>query len=266
MSDFFKSDYGDATKPDLLSKLSAGWLDAAYDRSLTASLGEARRRFLAEPRDILVAGVEVPSRPRDIHEVVEALQQTRHRVSVSIVPMGRRSKFDNVNAAIAGAEKPLQTFDWIIVADDDVSLPTSFLDDFILLAEAARLDVAQPAHRCASHMSYRLTKRRARSLVRTSRFVEIGPLTAFSRRTYDDLIPFPHLRWCYGLDVLWAQLAETRGWRLGIVDGAPLAHLRPIAASYDAGEAIAEAEGFFRHFGVTVSRRELLSGDEVALR
>lgn len=265
MSDFFESAFDDATSPGLLERTVAGWRDAVTDRRLRPRLRAFRARTPVVARRILVVGVEVPGRPEDVHRVVAALQRTMHDLQVSIVAMGDRSKFDNVNLALSQAPEPLAAYDWVIVADDDVGLPDGFLDDFIAMSEAAGLDVAQPAHRYASHTSYRVTQRRPGSLVRASRFVEIGPLTALGRRTFDKMIPFPSLRWCWGLDVHWAQLAQAEGWRFGIVDGAPLRHLRPIAKTYDAGAAIAEAKAFFEEHGVVVSRRHILSGDRICL-
>ena len=62
------------------------------------------------------------------------------------------------------------------------------------------------------------------SLVRETRFVEIGPLTAFGRRAAAELLPFPELRFGWGLDLHWAALAAERGWRLGVVDATPVRH------------------------------------------
>ena len=42
-----------------------------------------------------------------------------------------------------------------------------------------------------SHSAWRVTRRRPASLVRETRFVEIGPLTAFGRRAAAELLPFP---------------------------------------------------------------------------
>ena len=71
----------------------------------------------------------------------------------------------------------LQTdsFDWLIIADDDIALEPGFLDDFIAASEAAGLSIAQPAHRFDSYANFGLTHRRWGALVRETRFVEIGP-------------------------------------------------------------------------------------------
>ena len=51
--------------------------------------------------------------------------------------------------------------------------------------------------------------------MRETRFVEIGPVTAFGRAAAAELLPFPELRYGWGLDLHWAAVAAERGWRLG---------------------------------------------------
>ena len=81
--------------------------------------------------------------------------------------------------------------------------------------------------------------------MRETRFVEIGPVTAFARRTFGVLLPFPELRMGWGLDVHWAALAQQHGWRCGIVDAVSIRHsAAPAAASYLRAEAVEEARAF----------------------
>jgi hypothetical protein len=135
--------------------------------------------------------------------------------------------------------------DWILVVDDDLLLPRRFLDRFVALCEHFALDLAQPAQTLRSHSAWRVTRRRPASLVRETRFVEIGPLTAFGRRAAAELLPFPDLRYGWGLDLHWAALAEERGWRLGVVDATPVRHeSATVAAAYPRAEAEAEATDF----------------------
>ena len=90
-----------------------------------------------------------------------------------------------------------------------------------------------------------MTRRRPASLVRETRFVEIGPLTAFGRRAAEELLPFPDLRFGWGLDLHWAALAAERGWRLGVVDATPVRHeAATVGSSYETADAQAEAAGF----------------------
>jgi hypothetical protein len=75
--------------------------------------------------------------------------------------------------------------------------------------------------------------------------VEIGPVTAFGPGPAAELLPFPELRFGWGLDLHWAAVAAERGWRCGVVDALPVRHEgAPVAAAYGHGEAIEEARRF----------------------
>jgi hypothetical protein len=90
-----------------------------------------------------------------------------------------------------------------------------------------------------------MTRRRPGSVARETAFVEIGPVTAFHSSTFDALLPFPELRFGWGLDAHWAAVARERGWRVGVVDATPIRHgMREIAASYTHAEAFAEGQEF----------------------
>ena len=129
---------------------------------------------------------------------------------------GERGKFENLNALLA--DNPPAEHDWLLVVDDDVSLPRGFLDVFIFLAERFQLRLAQPAHRRRSHAAWEVTRRRPGAVVRETAFVEIGPVIALHRDTFDLLLPFPELRAGWGLDLYWSALAREQGWKLGVVD------------------------------------------------
>ncbi len=81
--------------------------------------------------------------------------------------------------------------------------------------------------------------------MRETGYVEIGPVVALHRTTFEVLLPFPELRAGWGLDAHWAALAQRHGWRLGIVDATPIRHqLRRIASFYNREEAVSEGRGF----------------------
>ena len=210
--------------------------DRALDRSLKLTGALKRIDALDTPRrDVLVAGVyrhpnAPPQPPSERHDVRLAVGEMEPGVG----------KFERLNTLIGDARA-----DWLVVIDDDVELPPHFLDRFVAICEQERFDLAQPAQTLASHAAWRLVRRRPFSTARQSPFVEIGPVTAFSRRAQDALVPFPPLRYGWGLDLHWAALAPERGWRLGIVDALPVRHERsPVATAYGHGEAIEEARSF----------------------
>ena len=207
-------------------------------------------------RRILVVGVEVPGREGDMETVRQILSSNKHVCDYSFVAMKPKGKFDNVNDALEIAGEKLQSADWLIITEDDIGASDKFLDNFIALIELGGLDLAQPAHRMRSYTSWSLTKRVWRSLVRRTNYVEIGPLTAINRRVFDELIPFPSMRWAWGLDAYWAHLAALKNWKLGIVDGTPIEHLRPVGGIYAREEAEREGDIFLKQNNVTIERKE----------
>jgi hypothetical protein len=205
-------------------------------------LARAARR--APPRRrVLAIGIEREDRPNLMLAARAELARSRHDVEVATSGVGGRGKFENLNALLDA--HPLEGRDWLIALDDDVALPRGFLDAFLFLAERFELRLAQPAHRRRSHAAWRVTRRRGGSVVRETGFVEIGPVCAFHRVTFETLLPYPQLRAGWGLDSHWAALARERGWRIGIVDATPIRHVvRPIADSYRRADAVAEAQAF----------------------
>ena len=232
--------------------------DRALDLWLSASGAHARLDALAQAapeRRVLVLSVYASGAAR-LASVVAELRGSRHSVEIRCGAMGAADpaltnetagtgmtggKFENLNALRAGAGDA----DWTLVVDDDVELPPRFLDRMIGVCEARRLALAQPAQTLASHAAWSSARRRPLCELREVRFVEIGPVTVFSAEAAAVLMPFPDLRFGWGLDSHWAALAADRGWRLAIVDALPVRHeARPIAAAYPREDAIAEAQRF----------------------
>jgi hypothetical protein len=228
----------------------------ALDAALRASGTLRRLDAVAEAtpaREVLVASAHGPDRAQ-LDAALGELGRSRHNVHVETAgsdqtlrkgsdPYSRvgLGKFQNLNNLLAGVTPT----DWLLVVDDDVVLPPRFLDRFIALCERFELDLAQPAQTLASHAAWRFARRRPFSVLRETNFVEIGPVTAFSRRAAAELLPFPDLRFGWGLDAHWAAVGAERGWRLGIADAVPVRHeTRPVAAGYEAGDAIEEAQRF----------------------
>jgi GT2 family glycosyltransferase len=218
----------------------------AADALLDAEAAPRVRRLDRAARDrpprrrVLVLGVERPGRLMD--RARRELHRTRHDVTMRTAAMGARGRFEHLNELLS--EHPPGGYDWLLVVDDDVVLPRGFLDRFLLCAEDAGLLLAQPAHRLHSHAAWPVTHRRPGSAVRASRFVEIGPVTAFAAATHDVLLPFPPLRMGWGLDSHWGALAREHGWPAGIVDATPILHTTPVGGGYDRAAAVDEAQAF----------------------
>ena len=246
---FLSGERGEVEGPGARLRARAGdlWLDARL------LLGGGARKLdnVGAPREVLVMSIYRPESevlseqlPRLVGERVRmAFGSTgaatiEHTVATDL----GGGKFENLNVVRAAAD--VDDPDWIVVVDDDVELPRCFLDRFIAACELYGFDLAQPAQTLMSHAAWPVTRRRA-GIARETGFVEIGPVTGFSRKVARELIPFPELRYGWGLDAHWAALARERGWRLGVVDALPVRHEHArVAGAYSSQEAIDEARRF----------------------
>jgi hypothetical protein len=203
-----------------------------------------RRAAASWPRRrVLALGIERAEEANLLAAARRELERSRHDVRFVSTTAGDRGKFENLNELLV--KNPPVEADWLLVLDDDVALPGGFLDAFVFLAERFDLALAQPAHRARSHAAWAVTRRQARSVVRETGFVEIGPVFAFRAPTFDVMLPFPELRFGWGLDLHWSSVARAHGWRLGVIDATPIRHgLRRIASAYDRRDAVAETRAF----------------------
>jgi hypothetical protein len=219
-------------------------LDAVLDAEARPRLRRIdRAAHQRSPRrhSVLVLGVERPGRL--MNALRAELHRSRHEVHMHTVAIGDAGKFEHLNALLA--EHPAAGHDWLLLVDDDVVLPPRFLDRFLFCAEDAGLLLAQPAHRRHSHAAWAATRRLPGGAVRESRFVEIGPVTAFAAPLFHTLLPFPaQLRMGWGLDAHWGALAQQHGWRAGIVDATPILHTAPVGGGYARAAAVDEAQAF----------------------
>jgi hypothetical protein len=220
-------------------------LDAVLDAWLRLRGVPARLDELAAAppeRRVLAVSAYRPDSER-IDRAATELRASRHQVRLefgSAAELGG-GKFQNLNRLLRDRDEE----DWILVVDDDVLLPVSFLDRMLGVCEHLGLELAQPALTLSSHGAWQVTRRRARGLARETRFVEIGPVTLIGRRPASELIPFPDLHFGWGLDLHWAAEARRHGWRLGVVDALPVRHdLGGVASAYSHDEAVAEAQRF----------------------
>ena len=261
-TDFFTSSYGNIqhARWRRYGKV-LGALDALCDARLAVPLRRALRASSGVPsQHILIAAVRVPGREKALDDLIGTLgRSTRHALTVAVAPMGERGKFDNINLAIAAHD--LSKFDWVLILDDDIALPEHFLDLFVYFCRRDGLQLAMPAHRFLSHKTFSVTERHWGSVVRRTGFVEIGPLTLLHSSLFAALMPFPSLRFAWGLDVFWSSEARRQGWRLGVVDATPIRHLRPIGQSYSGGLAMEEARDFLKARNVTLNRAEIFRPD-----
>jgi hypothetical protein len=228
-------------------------------RLALGSAGRAARRASGPRRRVLIAGI-YGADPERMARVTEELRRSNHDVELLLGARGATApalagvtvadhlaggKFENLNVVLA--DRNLGRCDWLIAIDDDVLLPHRFLDRFVAICEALDFAIAQPAQTRRSHAGWRVTRRRGGLVARETHFVETGPVTAFRADVAAELVPFPGLRYGWGLDVHWAALAKERGWRQGVIDALPVRHdAVPVATGYSHEGAVAEAREFLR--------------------
>jgi hypothetical protein len=237
-------------------------VDVALDASLRA-VGVTRRldRLAATYPgwDVLVLGVY--QRDSIVLDAVRELSRGPHRVrfalgtldesplpgleSITLATGMRGNKFENINELVARANATAERPRWTLLLDDDVLFPPRFLERFLAVCEHFDLSLAQPAMSRRSHASWHVTRRQPASLVRETRFVEGGQLTAMRSEAADELLPFPEGSDMWGLDLHWAAVAVDRGWKMGVVDATPVRHeLRPTGQTYSAPEAAVQGREF----------------------
>jgi len=238
-------------------------LKAATDRALEgAERVSGRTRSLDElaaagpARAVVLAGIYVDDAGL-FGGVVEAARASRHDAEVVLGTMApapvaqlrdvtvatglRGGKFPNLNATLAHAR--IRAPRWTLLVDSDVRLPARFVDRFVALAEAFDFAIAQPALSLRSYHSHAITRRRPWSVARETRFVEIGPLTAFRDDAARHLLPFDEsVGMGWGLDLHWPAVAVRHGLRMGIIDATPVGHEEePFGTNYSAAAAEREA-------------------------
>lgn len=245
--------------------VTARRIDAELDAAL--AMAGFPERFLPpvagrERRKVLAVVTARPVTADAAIAIAAELRASCHDVRLALDSRESVWKFTKINQALLPVAGEI---DWLVVADDDVSLPRRFLDDFIACAERAALVLAQPAHRIHSYASYEVTQRKARSIARATHFVEIGQVLAIHRSILAALLPFPENRSGWGIDFLWADMAQRHGWRIGVVDATPFEHLQPVAASYDQRAAMEDASILLDAHAPAITRDFMLSDGVVAI-
>ena len=177
-----------------------------------------------------VATLVAEARARGWEVRLWALDEAAPGLAAATIGVGPGPKFPLLNRLVDGVD--VGRFDWVVVADDDLGFVRGSLADFLSVAEAADLDLVQPAHVELSYRENEITVRRPLSAARRTTFVEIGPIFAFRRAWTPRILPFPAAHTMgWGLELDWFDL-ERSGARLGIVDAVPIRHLHPVGTGY----------------------------------
>ena len=231
-----------------LDALRRGLADEVVSASELLSGARLRLRLAArrDPprRRVLVLGIERPEHSSLAKGVREELSRSRHDVELHTCPPDGAGKFENLNRLLVGPSAR-----WSRLAARDrrrrraaARVPRSLPLPVRALLAASSLS---PPTELNSHAAWPQTRRQRGSVVRETRFVEIGPVTAFASATFGILLPFPDLHMGWGLDLHWSALAREHGWRCGVIDAVAIRHrVAPAGSAYSREEAIAEARAF----------------------
>lgn len=152
--------------------------------------------------------------------------------SVTAEVTSKAPKFTLINRLLKGAR--IESFAHVLVVDDDVGLPSGFLDRYLALVEEFHFSLAQPARTHGSFTDHKFVSQLTGIRARETRFVEIGPLFSMTAEALPLLLPFDEdspMGW--GYDLVWPITLAAAGLRLGIVDELAVAHdLRPPVTNY----------------------------------
>lgn len=238
--------------------------DFSHDKSLVEPLDKFKKsKFYNDMGSlrILVVGVQSPRRPGSLEKIFRLMSSGKHKLTFEAKGVESFSKFENTNILLSRHD--LQSFDWVIMTDDDIELPEDFIDVFIGLAEHAELKICGAAQRARSYWSHQITRRQKGALLRETNFAEIGPVIAFRREIFDLVFPLPDLKFGWGVDIVWPVLARQAGWKVGIVDAAAIRHVQPIGKTYDFLEATRECEEYMGRYNIVTGVHVLETYDTV---
>ncbi len=124
-------------------------------------------------------------------------------------------------------------YDFIWLPDDDILASQDTISAMFNAARALRFQLFAPGLHEASHYAHYATMRNRSFFARRVGFVEIM-VPGFSGATLERLLPTLDLSttgWGWGLDSVWPKLLDYRD--IGIIDGVPVLHTRPVGQFRD---------------------------------
>lgn len=144
-----------------------------------------------------------------------------------------KQKFVILNKLLA--DEDIDKYDFIIVSDDDISVPDGFIDDYLNLIMQYDFALAQPARTHQSYIDHHFTEQLAGLKARRTRFVEIGPLFSIRNDIFSSFLPFDedaYMGW--GCDFVWPCIIDDLSLKMGIIDSTPVDHsLRKPVGNYN---------------------------------
>jgi hypothetical protein len=144
-----------------------------------------------------------------------------------------KPKFTILNEILKDID--ISQFDYLIVTDDDIVIPSSFIDGYIEVVDAVGFSLSQPSRSHFSELSHAITKVKKNCIARQTRFVEIGPLFMVQKKLFELLIPFDDITpMGWGVDFVWPAILKKYNMKMGIVDSISINHgMRETGISYN---------------------------------
>jgi hypothetical protein len=191
---------------------------------------------------VLVLGIYLADRLNTAQALVHAYgSATEWDVTQRWIALGQQtdaSRLEDVTVAVLDRRLPKFTllnqelskacvddFEFILVSDDDIELPPSFLDSYLRLVERHDFALAQPARAHGSYVDHPFVEQLDGIRARRTNYVEIGPLLSMRQDAARLMLPFDTsspMGW--GYDFVWPRLLGAAGLKLGIVDATPVEH------------------------------------------
>ncbi len=217
---------------------------------------------LTQPK-VLVLGIYLADRKNLVCHIVQELGESmRCRVTqrwaalngeapaahvgqVTCMTLSQRvPKFALLNRLMEGVD--IAAYDFILLCDDDILLPESFLDGLLQRQIKYDFALAQPARTQDSYIDHPIVGRVEGLDARRTRFVEIGPVVSIRRDAAVHLLPLDEdsgMGW--GVDFIWPVLMEQAKLKMGIIDATPIAHkLRPPVQTYNYSDAVNQMHAY----------------------
>lgn len=217
----------------------------------------SRNRSRVNAERLLVVGIYLANKSNTVEHLVKAFGSSMNfRVDqrwaslngappsamvarvTSLKIEGRIPKFTLINKLLSGID--LSEYDYLIVCDDDITVPQGFLDRLLDCQSRYDFALAQPARTHNSYLDHSIVEVVDGLDARQTRFVEIGPLFSLRKDVFSTLLPFDEnapMGW--GLDFVWPAILQSADFRMGIVDAVAVdhSHRKPFT-QYDGGAAL----------------------------
>lgn len=127
-------------------------------------------------------------------------------------------------------------YDYVMIIDDDVMLPSNFFDNYFTIIRWLELTLSQPALTQKSYGSFLCNRQIRGAIAHLTAFAETGPVTCFEKKLVP-LVPWGDgspMGW--GLDFVWSRICMEKGWRIGVIDCTPVEHIVRKVGKYYATE------------------------------